>query len=68
MAAAKRECHAEWEQDWDEGTAERLSMFACYFFNARWFHHYRKDEEGWYSLRVWHEENREYEEGQIQCH
>ena len=21
-----------------------------------------EDEEGWYSLRVWHEENREYEE------
>lgn len=64
MAAAKRECHAEWEQDWDEGDEGECFEYVLpvTFLMPDGSTITVEDEEGWYSLRVWHEENREYEE------
>ena len=64
MAAAKRECHAEWEQDWDEGDERECFEYVLpvTFLMPDGSTITVEDEEGWYSLRVWHEENREYEE------
>ncbi|MEL1233080.1 MAG: hypothetical protein VW667_04140 [Candidatus Neomarinimicrobiota bacterium] len=64
MASAKRECHAEWEQDWDEGDERECFEYVLpvTFLMPDGSTITVEDEEGWYSLRVWHEENREYEE------
>tara|TARA_B100001109_G_scaffold185353_1_gene152141 strand:+ start:632 stop:1804 length:1173 start_codon:yes stop_codon:yes gene_type:complete len=64
MAAAKRECHAEWEEDWD-GDDERECfqyVLPVTFLMPDGSTITVEDEEGWYSLRVWYEDNRGYEE------
>ena len=64
MTAAKRECHAEWEEYWD-GDDERECfqyVLPVTFLMPDGSTITVEDEEGWYSLRVWYEDNRGYEE------
>ena len=63
MAAAKRECHTEWEEDWDEDDERDCFEYVLpvTFLMPDGSTITVEDEEGWYSLRVWYEENREYE-------
>ena len=60
MAAAKRECHAEWEED-DERECFQY-VLPVTFLMPDGSTITVEDEEGWYSLRVWYEDNRGYEE------
>ena len=64
MAAAKRECHTEWEEDWDEDDERDCFEYVLpvTFLMPDGSTITVEDEEGWYSLRVWYEENRGYEE------
>ena len=64
MAAAKRECRAEWEEDWDEGDERECFEYVLpvTFLMPDGSTITVEDEEGWYSLRVWYEDNRGYEE------
>ena len=64
MAAAKRECHAEWEEDWDEDDERECFEYVLpvTFLMPDGSTITVEDEEGWYSLRVWYEDNRGYEE------
>jgi len=64
MAAAKRECHAEWEEDWDEDDERECFQYVLpvTFLMPDGSTITVEDEEGWYSLRVWYEDNRGYEE------
>ena len=64
MAAAKRECHTEWEEDWDEDYERDCFEYVLpvTFLMPDGSTITVEDEEGWYSLRVWYEENRGYEE------
>ena len=64
MASAKRECHAEWEEDWDEEDERECFEYVLpvTFLMPDGSTITVEDEEGWYSLRVWYEENRGYEE------
>ena len=64
MAAAKRECHAEWEEDWNEDDERECFQYVLpvTFLMPDGSTITVEDEEGWYSLRVWYEENRGYEE------
>ena len=64
MAASKRECHTEWEEDWDEDDERNCFEYVLpvTFLMPDGSTITVEDEEGWYSLRVWYEENRGYEE------
>jgi len=64
MTVAKRECHAEWEEDWDEEDERECFEYVLpvTFLMPDGSTITVEDEEGWYSLRVWYEENRGYEE------
>ena len=64
MASAKRECHAEWEEDWNEDDERECFQYVLpvTFLMPDGSTITVEDEEGWYSLRVWYEENRGYEE------
>ena len=64
MAVAKIECHAEWEEDWDEEDERECFEYVLpvTFLMPDGSTITVEDEEGWYSLRVWYEENRGYEE------
>ena len=64
MAASKRECHTEWEEDWDEDYERDCFEYVLpvTFLMPDGSTITVEDEEGWYSLRVWYEENRGYEE------
>ena len=64
MAAAKGECHTEWEEDWDEDDERDCFEYVLpvTFLMPDGSTITVEDEEGWYSLRVWYEENRGYEE------
>ena len=64
MAAAKRECHTEWEEDWDEDDERDCFEYVLpvTFLMPDGSTITVEDEEGWYSLQVWYEENRGYEE------
>ena len=64
MAAAKRECHTEWEEGWDEDDERDCFEYVLpvTFLMPDGSTITVEDEEGWYSLRVWYEENRRYEE------
>ena len=64
MAAAKRECRTEWEEDWDEDDERDCFEYVLpvTFLMPDGSTITVEDEEGWYSLRVWYEENRGYEE------
>ena len=64
MAAAKRECHAEWGEDWDEDDERECFQYVLpvTFLMPDGSTITVEDEEGWYSLRVWYEDNRAYEE------
>ena len=64
MAAAKRECHTDWEEDWDEDDERDCFEYVLpvTFLMPDGSTITVEDEEGWYSLRVWYEENRGYEE------
>ena len=64
MAVAKRECHTEWEEDWDEGDERECFQYVLpvTFLMPDGSTIIVEDEEGWYSLREWYEDNREYEE------
>ena len=64
MASAKRECHAEWEEDWNEDDERECFQYVLpvTFSMPDGSTITVEDEEGWYSLRVWYEENRGYEE------
>ena len=64
MAAAKRECHTEWEEDWDEDDERDCFEYVLpvTFLMPDGSTITVENEEGWYSLRVWYEENRGYEE------
>ena len=64
MASAKRECHTEWEEDWDEDDERDCFEYVLpvTFLMPDGSTITVEDEEGWYSLRVWYEENRGYEE------
>ena len=63
MAAAKRECHTEWEEDWDEDDERDCFEYVLpvTFLMPDGSTITVEDEEGWYLLREWYEENREYE-------
>ena len=63
MAAAKRECHTEWEEDWDEDDERECFEYVLpvTFLMPDGSTITVEDEEGWYLLREWYEENREYE-------
>ena len=63
MAAAKRECHTEWEEDWDEDDERDCFEYVLpvTFLMPDSSTITVEDEEGWYLLREWYEENREYE-------
>ena len=63
MAAAKRECHTEWEEDWDEDHERDCFEYVLpvTFLMPDGSTITVEDEEGWYLLREWYEENREYE-------
>ena len=64
MASAKRECHAESEEDWDDGDERECFEYVLpvTFVMPDGSTITVEDEEGWYVLRVWYEENRGYEE------
>ena len=64
MASAKRECHTEWEEDWDEDDERDCFEYVLpvTFLMPDGSTITIEDGEGWYSLRVWYEENRGYEE------
>ena len=64
MASAKRECHAEWEEDWNEDDERECFQYVLpvTFLMPDGSTITVEDEEGWYSLRVWYEDNRGYEE------
>ena len=64
MAAAKRECHTEWEEDWDEDDERDCFEYVLpvTFLMPDGSTITVEDEEGWYLLREWYEENRGYEE------
>ena len=64
MAVAKRECHTEWEEDWDEDDERECFEYVLpvTFLMPDGSTIIVEDEEGWYSLREWYEDNREYEE------
>jgi len=64
MASAKRECHAEWEEDWDEDDERECFQYVLpvTFLMPDGSTITVEDEEGWYSLGVWYEDNRGYEE------
>ena len=64
MASAKRECHSESEEDWDDGDERECFEYVLpvTFVMPDGSTITVEDEEGWYVLRVWYEENRGYEE------
>ena len=64
MAATKRGCHTEWEEDWDEDDERDCFEYVLpvTFLMPDSSTITVEDEEGWYSLRVWYEDNRGYEE------
>ena len=64
MASAKRECHSESEEDWDDGDEKECFEYVLpvTFVMPDGSTIIVEGEEGWYVLRVWYEENRGYEE------
>tara|TARA_B100001093_G_scaffold110678_2_gene102972 strand:+ start:4468 stop:5643 length:1176 start_codon:yes stop_codon:yes gene_type:complete len=64
MASAKRECHSESEEDWDDGDERECFEYVLpvTFVMPDGSTIIVEGEEGWYVLRVWYEENRGYEE------
>ena len=64
MASAKRECHTEWEEDWNEDDERECFQYVLpvTFLMPDGSTITVEDEEGWYSLRVWYEDNPGYED------